>query len=117
MSLSQAATEFLTGRPAGVSAVSRSAGLLTSWVENGFNCSVQRDPAGLPYMLVAERAGRGIRLTEAGEVAVSRVPNVLAAVNNEFLAGFSEAEWKQLRKLLGRMLDNGLALRDQPPTP
>ena len=65
MSLSQAATEFLTGRPAGVSAVSRSAGLLTSWVENGFNCTVRRDSAGLPYELVAERAGRGIRLTQS----------------------------------------------------
>lgn len=66
MSLSQAATEFLTGRPAGVSAVSRSvAGLLTSWVENGFNCTVRRDSAGLPYELVAERAGRGLRLTQS----------------------------------------------------
>lgn len=65
MSLSQAATEFLTGRPAGVSAVSRTvAGLLSTWVENGFNCTVRRDPSGLPYELVAERAGRGIRLVQ-----------------------------------------------------
>jgi len=55
-----------------------------------------------------------LRLTDAGEVAVRQVPAVLAAVNNEFLAGFSEAEWKLLRKLLGRMRDNGIALRDHP---
>jgi DNA-binding MarR family transcriptional regulator len=57
-----------------------------------------------------------LRLTDAGEVAVRQVPAVLASVNNEFLAGFSEAEWKQLRKLLGRMRDNGIALRDHPQT-
>lgn len=65
MSMSQAATEFLTGRPAGVSAVTRTAaGLLSTWVENGFNCTVRRDSSGLPYELVAERAGRGIRLVQ-----------------------------------------------------
>jgi hypothetical protein len=36
---------------------------------------------------------------------------VLAAVNNDFLRGFSEAEWKQLRRLLARMGDNGAALQ------
>jgi len=62
----------------------------------------------------ADRRVVRLRLTEFGETAVRQVPAVLAAVNNEFLAGFTEAEWKQLRKLLGRMRDNGIALRDHP---
>jgi hypothetical protein len=32
-------------------------------------------------------------------------------VNNDFLRGFSEAEWKQLRKLLSRVAANGAALQ------
>ncbi|MFY9509478.1 MAG: MarR family winged helix-turn-helix transcriptional regulator [Rubrivivax sp.] len=52
-----------------------------------------------------------LRLTAAGEAATVEVPYVLAAVNNDFLKGFSDAEWKQLRKLLERMLANGLALQ------
>ena len=36
---------------------------------------------------------------------------MLAAVNNDFLQGFSEAEWLQLRTLLARLADNGNALQ------
>lgn len=91
MSLSQAATEFLTGRPAGVSAVSRSAGLLASWVENGFNCTVRRDSAGLPYELVAERAGRGLRLTQSftysGGVLIGMTGDTIPTVFREEVMG------------------------------
>jgi len=52
-----------------------------------------------------------LRLTSAGEAAAARVPHVLASVNNDFLRGFSETEWKQLRKLLARMSANGTALQ------
>jgi DNA-binding MarR family transcriptional regulator len=52
-----------------------------------------------------------LRLTKAGEAAAEKVPHVLAAVNNDFLRGFSEAEWKQLRKLLARLSANGAALQ------
>ena len=51
-----------------------------------------------------------LRLTPAGQAAVAGVPHVLASVNNDFLQGFSEAEWRQLRALLGRMASNGAAL-------
>jgi DNA-binding MarR family transcriptional regulator len=55
-----------------------------------------------------------LRLTAAGEAAVAHVPHVLASVNNDFLQGFSEAEWKQLRKLIARMAANGAALQRTP---
>ena len=52
-----------------------------------------------------------LRLTAEGHEAAAKVPHVLAAVNNDFLRGFSEAEWKQLRKLIERMTNNGCALQ------
>jgi DNA-binding MarR family transcriptional regulator len=52
-----------------------------------------------------------LQLTADGEAAVKKVPFVLASVNNDFLRGFSEAEWLQLRRLLGRMAANGAALQ------
>jgi DNA-binding MarR family transcriptional regulator len=54
-----------------------------------------------------------LRLTPAGETAAAEVPHVLAAVNNDFLRGFSESEWKQLQKLLSRMGANGMALLER----
>jgi DNA-binding MarR family transcriptional regulator len=54
-----------------------------------------------------------LRLTRAGETAADKVPHVLAAVNNDFLRGFSESEWKQLRKLLARLVANGTALQTE----
>jgi len=52
-----------------------------------------------------------LRLTPAGQAVAAQVPPVLAAVNNDFLRGFSAAEWKQLLALLSRMLDNGQSLQ------
>lgn len=52
-----------------------------------------------------------LRLTEAGEAAAAQIPQVLADVNNDFLRGFAEREWQQLRKLLERMTANGQALQ------
>ncbi|MFT3956243.1 MAG: MarR family transcriptional regulator [Piscinibacter sp.] len=54
-----------------------------------------------------------LRLTAAGEEAAAHIPHVLAAVNNDFLAGFSERDWKQLLKLIERMSANGQALQAQ----
>jgi len=53
-----------------------------------------------------------LKLTPAGEQAVAEVPNVLAAVNNDFLRGFSTEEFHQLEQALTRMQANGLALRE-----
>src|SRR5690606_29850735 len=47
----------------------------------------------------ADRRVVHLRLTPAGDAVAKKVPFVLAAVNNDFLRGFSEAEWKQLRRL------------------
>jgi DNA-binding MarR family transcriptional regulator len=51
-----------------------------------------------------------LELTDAGRRLAKVVPPVLAEVLNAHLAGFSEAEWLQLRQLLRRMLDNGEAM-------
>jgi DNA-binding MarR family transcriptional regulator len=59
----------------------------------------------------ADRRVVHLRLTPSGDAVAKKVPFVLAAVNNEFLRGFSEAEWKQLRRMLSRMADNGAALQ------
>ena len=59
----------------------------------------------------ADRRVVHLRLTAAGEAVAKKVPFVLASVNNDFLRGFTEAEWKQLRRLLSRMADNGAALQ------
>lgn len=58
----------------------------------------------------ADRRVVHLRLTAAGQEAAAGVPQVLAAVNNDFLRGFSEAEWLQLRQLIARMTANGNAL-------
>ena len=65
----------------------------------------------------ADRRVVHLRLSAAGEAAVKKVPFVLASVNNDFLRGFSEAEWKQLRRLLARMAINGTALRQSDTEP
>jgi DNA-binding MarR family transcriptional regulator len=53
-----------------------------------------------------------LELTEAGRAASQHVPPVLSEVLNAHLAGFTEAEWRQLLSLLERMAINGDALRD-----
>ena len=50
-----------------------------------------------------------VELTPEGEVAAHEVPVVLAQVLNEHLAGFSKAEWSQLKDMLRRMVANGEA--------
>jgi len=52
-----------------------------------------------------------LRLTPAGEAAAAHIPHVLASVNNDLLQGFSEREWKQLRRLVERMAANAQALQ------
>ena len=54
-----------------------------------------------------------LRLTSAGEDAAARIPHVLASVNNDFLQGFSEREWRQLRRMVERMTDNGRGLQGE----
>jgi DNA-binding MarR family transcriptional regulator len=54
-----------------------------------------------------------LRLTAAGDAVAKKVPFVLASVNNDFLRGFSEPEWKQLRRLLARMAENGSGLQSE----
>ena len=53
-----------------------------------------------------------IELTEAGRAAAAAVPPVLAQVMNAHLAGFTEAEWRQLIGMLQRVVANGAALRE-----
>lgn len=54
-----------------------------------------------------------LELTPAGREAVAVVPEVLAAVVNAHLAGFTRDEWQTLKGLLNRMADNAEALRGQ----
>jgi DNA-binding MarR family transcriptional regulator len=54
-----------------------------------------------------------LRLTREGEAAAEQIPDVLAAVNNEFLRGFTKQEWMTLKDLLQRMLVNGQELQAQ----
>ena len=58
----------------------------------------------------ADRRVVPLRLTDAGVAASAEVPHVLASVNNDLLQGFSETDWKQLRKLLERLSANAHAL-------
>jgi len=54
----------------------------------------------------ADRRVVNIELTEEGTAAAREVPFFLAAVQNEFLAGFSKEEWEQLKGYLRRILTN-----------
>lgn len=58
----------------------------------------------------ADRRVVHLQLTPAGELVAARIPHVLAAVNNHFLAGFSSVEWRQMLDLIRRMQANGQAL-------
>ena len=53
----------------------------------------------------SDRRAVCLSLTDAGEAVAAKVPAELAAVNNDFLRGFDDAEWQHLRNLLRRMLD------------
>jgi DNA-binding MarR family transcriptional regulator len=54
-----------------------------------------------------------IELTPEGEAAADHVPVELSEVMNEHLAGFSKAEWTQLKGFLRRMLANGEAMSEK----
>lgn len=54
-----------------------------------------------------------VRLTDEGRQVARRVPPVIAEVLNNHLRGFSEAEWQQLLHLLGRMVANADAMRQE----
>lgn len=60
--------------------------------------------------LPSDRRVVRLSLTPAGEALAAKVPAVLARLNNEYLQGFSEAEWQTLKTLLRRVLANGQAL-------
>ena len=47
-----------------------------------------------------------IELTPEGLSAAQKVPSVLSRVHNEMLAGFTKAEWEQLKSYLSRILEN-----------
>ncbi len=55
-----------------------------------------------------------LAITPEGLAATAQAPAVLTDILNAHLAGFSEAEWKQLIALLQRMRDNGEAFRETP---
>ena len=48
-----------------------------------------------------------LELTSEGEAAADQVPAELSQVMNEHLAGFTKAEWTQLKGFLHRMIENG----------
>lgn len=54
----------------------------------------------------ADRRVVNIELTDEGRAAAKGVPQYLAAVQNEYLAGFTQEEWQQLKGYLRRILDN-----------
>lgn len=59
---------------------------------------------------VADRRVVNIELTDEGRAAAQQVPEILCRVQNQHLAGFSEAEWEQLKNYLRRILDNAQVL-------
>ena len=59
---------------------------------------------------VADRRVVNIELTDEGRAAAQQVPEILCRVQNQHLAGFSEAEWEQLKSYLRRILDNAQVL-------
>ena len=65
----------------------------------------------------ADRRVVQLHLTAAGRAAVADVPHVLAAVNNDYLRGFTEAEWLQLRAFIARLQANGAALQTRGAAP
>ncbi len=56
-----------------------------------------------------------LELTAAGSQAASEIPETLSGVQNAHLAGFSEAEFQQLRDYLRRILHNAQAIAGQAP--
>ena len=72
----------------------------------------------------SDRRVVNIELTDEGRTAAQDVPQHLAAVQNEYLSGFTQEEWEQLKSFLRRILDNaqlisarGETKNDNPGTP
>jgi DNA-binding MarR family transcriptional regulator len=59
---------------------------------------------------LADRRVVNIELTDEGRAAAQEVPQFLARVQNEYLAGFSVEEWEQLKSYLRRILDTAQAI-------
>lgn len=59
---------------------------------------------------LSDRRVVNIELTEEGRGAAAQVPHVLCRVQNEYLAGFSDKEWAQLKDYLQRILNNAQAV-------
>jgi DNA-binding MarR family transcriptional regulator len=53
-----------------------------------------------------------LHLTAEGRAAAQPVPDALASVLNDHLAGFSQQEWQTLLQLLTRMRTNGQKLKN-----
>ena len=53
-----------------------------------------------------------VELTPEGVTAMAHVPEMLADVMNQHLAGFSKSEWQALTGYLKRMADTGDSLRE-----
>lgn len=64
----------------------------------------------------ADRRCIRLALTPAGEQVVQHVPFVLADMHNQFLRGFSEEEWGQLKGFLVRLLANSPSPRTDART-
>jgi DNA-binding MarR family transcriptional regulator len=58
-----------------------------------------------------------LELTNEGKQVAAEVPKILANLANEVLEGFSQEEFLVFRNLLGRALNNALALNAQESTP
>jgi DNA-binding MarR family transcriptional regulator len=54
-----------------------------------------------------------LELTPEGREVAQGIPAVLCGVQNAHMRGFSEEEWKLLKSLLRRILDNALAIQAQ----
>jgi DNA-binding MarR family transcriptional regulator len=54
-----------------------------------------------------------LELTDHGRELAAEIPVVLSRVQNQHLAGFSHAEWEQLKDFLHRILDNAKLLQAQ----
>lgn len=60
----------------------------------------------------ADRRVSHLELTEQGLAAAALVPPVLAAVQNAYLKGFSDAEWRSLLDMLRRLGGNAEAFKE-----
>jgi len=53
-----------------------------------------------------------VELTDGGRGVVQHVPEVLAHMQNQMLAGFSREEWDSLKNMLDRILANAEAVKE-----